>query len=151
MLKINIICVGSIKDKYIKEGISEFSKRINKFANIFFVELKESTKDNIRALSEEKEKIISQMKKGYNIALALKGHNFSSIEFANFISKSQQNHSQINFIIGSSHGLHQDVLNRADFKMSFSQLTFPHQLFRLILIEQIYRGLSINHNGKYHK
>ena len=142
---------GSIKDKYIKEGISEFSKRINKFANIFFTQLKESTKDNIQALSEEKEKIIFQMKKGYNIALALKGNDFSSTEFASFISKTQQNHSQINFIIGSSHGLHQDVLNQVDFKMSFSQLTFPHQLFRLILVEQIYRGLSINHNGKYHK
>ena len=151
MLKINIISIGKIKESYIKEGINEFKKRISKFANIFFIELKESSLDSVQALREEKEQIIKNMISGFNIIMSIKGQQFSSEELSLKIERIKQDHSQINFIIGSSHGLHLEIYNNADLELSFSKMTFPHQLFKLILTEQIYRALSISNNGKYHK
>ena len=151
MLKINIISVGSIKESYIKNGINEFSKRISKYANIFFIELKESKKDSLASLKEEQDAILKNIKKGFNIILDIKGKKLNSLDFAKLLDDIKSQHSEINFIIGSSHGLSNKVKKEGDLLISFSDLTFPHQLFKLILVEQIYRGLSINSGGKYHK
>ncbi len=151
MLKINIISVGSIKESYIKNGINEFSKRISKYANIFFIELKESKRDSLTSLQEEQNSILKNIKKGFNIILDAKGKKLNSIDFAKLLDDITSQNSEINFIIGSSHGLSNKVKKEGDLLISFSDLTFPHQLFKLILVEQIYRGLSINSGGKYHK
>lgn len=147
---IRIVCVGNLKEKYLVDACKEYSKRISKFSKIEIVELKESTLEpNLLALKEEA-KEINKHAKGYIILLAIKGKQLSSEAFANKIQDILlSGQSDITFIIGSSCGLDQSVVSH--FQLSFSSMTFPHQLSRVILLEQVYRAFSILNHGKYHK
>lgn len=143
---INIICIGKIKEKYLKEAIEDYKKRINKYHKINIIELPDS---NIDEEGKEIKKYLS--KKDYIIALAIEGKEITSTELAEKIDKTFINFSTINFIIGGSLGISEDIKNLSDYKLSFSKLTFPHGLFRVILLEQIYRSFKILNNETYHK
>lgn len=155
-MNINIVCVGKIKEKYIEDGIKEFCKRMGPYAKIKFYELREYTNEKSIAKSVEKEteeieKTLAKLG-GYNIMLDLNGKDMSSEEMASHISKLANNSiHDINFIIGGSNGYGAELLSLAHLKLRFSKFTFPHQLIRLILMEQIYRWFSIINNIKYHK
>lgn len=155
-MNVSIICVGKVKGKYIVEGINEFLKRMQSFAKMKIVELKEDGNDSSRNISIEKEseEILKTMEKlgGYNILLDIQGKNFSSEEMSEEIERLTVNGvSSINFIIGGSYGVSENVRKTVNMRLSFSKMTFPHQLMRLILCEQIYRWFSIIKNTKYHK
>ena len=156
MVKINIVCIGKVKDKYIRDGIKEFSKRLSRYANFSIVELSEEddNKGIESAISKETERIINVINKksqSYNILLDLKGKQKSSEEMAELLEKITIQKSEINFIIGGSNGVGDELRRIVDCRLNFSLFTFPHQLMRLILAEQIYRWISINNNIKYHK
>ncbi len=156
MITVNLICVGKIKEKYIKIGIDEFLKRMNLYAKVKIIELKEDGNDSNRDQSMEKEsqEIIktAEKNKGYNILLDIGGKNFSSEEMSEKIQNlTVTGVSTINFIIGGSYGVSDEVRKVSDLRLSFSKMTFPHQLMRMILMEQIYRWFSIFNNSKYHK
>lgn len=144
---IKILCVGKIKEKYLEELIVDYQKRISKYMKIEIVELKDDSihEREIANLS----KIINS--KDYNVALDMRGNIFSSEEFASFIDKTLVVNSNITFIIGPSLGLNEEILNKCNKVISFSNMTFPHGLFRGILLEQIYRAFKIIHNESYHK
>jgi len=156
---VTIIAVGKIKEKYLVEGIKEYSKRLSKYTKLNIIEVPDehapenlSKKEMNIIKDKEGEKIESKIKDSYVIALAIKGVMFSSEELANKIEDIKTyNSSQITFIIGGSLGLSNSVLKKADLIMSFSEMTFPHQLMRLILLEQVYRSFRINSNEPYHK
>ncbi|MDP0488889.1 MAG: 23S rRNA (pseudouridine(1915)-N(3))-methyltransferase RlmH [Fusobacterium sp. JB021] len=155
-MNINIVCVGKIKDKYISDGIKEFSKRMQSFGKFSIIELKEFGNDSDRASSIKKEcKNILEVldkKRGYNVLLDIQGKNFSSEEMSKKIEAICINgYSTINFIIGGSYGVSDEIRKASHLLLSFSKMTFPHQLMRLILSEQIYRWFSIINNIKYHK
>jgi 23S rRNA (pseudouridine1915-N3)-methyltransferase len=155
-VNVNIVCVGKVKEKYILDGINEFLKRMQSFAKMKIIELKENGNDNNRVLSIEKEseEILKTIEKlgGYNILLDIQGKNYSSEEMAQEIEKlTVGGVSTLNFIIGGSYGVSQNIRENSQMRLSFSKMTFPHQLMRLILAEQIYRWFSIINNGKYHK
>ncbi|MGL5207654.1 23S rRNA (pseudouridine(1915)-N(3))-methyltransferase RlmH [Cetobacterium sp.] len=155
-MNINIICVGKIKEKYILDGIQEFVKRMQAFGKLKIFELKEDGNDSNRNMSIEKESksILETLEKnkGFKILLDIQGKNLSSEDMASQIEKIGLNgDNTINFIIGGSYGVSEDIRKSADLRLSFSKMTFPHQLMRLILIEQIYRWFSIIKNTKYHK
>ena len=150
---IKIICVGKIKEKYLVSAIEEYSKRISKYTKIEIIELPDydiNNKDVV--LEKEKENILKHINnKDYIITLEIEGSELSSEEFAKKIDKIFITNPNITFIIGGSYGLHNQIKNMNDFKLSFSKFTFPHQLFRVILLEQIYRVYKINNNESYHK
>ena len=159
-MNITIIGVGKIKEKYLKLGIDEFSKRLTKYCKLDVIELDDekwpenlSEKDMLIVKDKEGKKILSKIKNNsYVIALAIDGKNLSSEELADTMSKlAVRGNSHITFVIGGSLGLSDEVLKRADYKLSFSKMTFPHQLMRLILLEQVYRAFRINNNEPYHK
>ena len=156
MVKINVICIGKIKDKYIRDGISEFSKRLSRYVGLNIIELSEEddNKGIEMAITKETERIIDTLNKrnrSYSILLDLKGKLKSSEEMAEEIENISLRYSEINFIIGGSNGVDDELRKLVDFRLAFSSFTFPHQLMRLILMEQIYRCISINKNIKYHK
>ena len=156
MVKINVICIGKIKDKYIRDGISEFSKRLSRYAGLNIIELSEEddNKGIETAITKETERIIDTLNKrnrSYSILLDLKGKIESSEEMAEEIENISLRYSEINFIIGGSNGVGDELRKLVDFRLAFSSFTFPHQLMRLILMEQIYRWISITKNLKYHK
>lgn len=154
MLKINIVCIGKIKEDYIKNGINEFLTRIKPYANINIFELKEIPDSDIKVAKSKETNTILQFlekKNGFNILLDIRGKQLSSEELAEKIINISNNYSTINYIIGGSNGVEESLEKFVDFRFSFSKMTFPHQLIRLILVEQIYRALSINNNTKYHK
>lgn len=155
-MNINIICVGKIKDKYINDGIAEFQKRMTAFSNLQIIEVKEFTKEgNIQlSIEKESEEILRKISKQntYTILLDLKGKEIDSKGMSDYIEKLKNTGiSTINFIIGGSDGVSQNLKDSVDMKLKFSHFTFPHQLMRLILMEQIYRWFSISSNIKYHK
>ena len=144
---IKIICLGKLKEKYLHEAVQEYKKRISKYSKIEIIELQDL--DDLKKEKELIEKYINP--KDYVITLEIEGNIISSEELAKKINNIFNTNSTIIFIIGSSTGLHQDIKNRSNYKLSFSKLTFPHQLFRVILLEQIYRSFKINNNETYHK
>ncbi|MFA9398535.1 MAG: 23S rRNA (pseudouridine(1915)-N(3))-methyltransferase RlmH [Clostridiaceae bacterium] len=159
-MNIKIITVGKIKEKYLKDAINEYSKRLSKYCTLSIMEVNdEKTPDNASAKEEIqiKEKEGNQILKGvkdnsFVIALDLKGNMLSSENFSSYLDDLfVKGVSNITFIIGGSLGLSKDVLNRADYKLCFSKMTFPHQLFRVMLLEQIYRGFRIMKGEPYHK
>ncbi|MCD2348337.1 23S rRNA (pseudouridine(1915)-N(3))-methyltransferase RlmH [Clostridium guangxiense] len=159
-MNITLITVGKLKEKYLKEAIGEYSKRLNRYCKLDIIELQdEKTPDNASEKEEnlikekEGEKILSAIKDNmYVVALDLNGKMLSSEEFSNFIDDlGLSGSSNIAFVIGGSLGLSKSVLNRADYKLCFSKMTFPHQLFRVMLLEQIYRGFRISRGEPYHK
>ncbi|ERK55075.1 23S rRNA (pseudouridine(1915)-N(3))-methyltransferase RlmH [Leptotrichia sp. oral taxon 879] len=156
MIRINVVCIGKIKEKYIKEGINEFLKRLSKYIKLEIIELAEEddNKGIENAINSETERIINAISKksySYNILLDLKGKMFDSEEMAQKIEEISMISSEINFIIGGSNGVNDNLRKIVDFRLCFSPMTFPHQLMRLILTEQLYRWVSINNNIKYHK
>lgn len=157
-MKINIIAVGKIKEEYLREAIDEYKKRLTKFCSLNIIEINESVAkvENIshikKSLEEEGQAIVSKIKNEYVIVLDLDGKEHSTIELSEKIKNiALKGNSEITFIIGGSYGLNEDVKRKADLRLSFSKLTFPHQLFRLILLEQIYRIFKIINNEPYHK
>ena len=143
-MRINIISVGKIKEKFLKDAIDEYSKRLSKFCNLNIIEVNEyvakvEDKSSIKkTLEEEGKAILSKVKNGYTVVLDIDGKEYSTLELSDIVNEIMLNgNSEISFIIGGSYGLSEDVKKAADLRLSFSRLTFPHQLFRLILIEQI--------------
>ena len=145
MQKINIVCVGKIKEKFYRDAVDEYLKRLSRFAKVEVREIAEC-----RSLEEEAG-LILKAAKGRIVALCIEGKKFSSEGFAEYIKELTDTGSECTFIIGSSCGLSDDIKRRADIKLSFSDMTFPHQLMRVILLEQIYRAFMINGGGEYHK
>ena len=149
---IKIICVGKIKEKYYTDAVNEYLKRLSKYTKINLIEVKDEDFDINKTLTKEKESIIKYIDdKDYVITMEIEGNELDSVSLAKHIDNIQNNYSNITFIIGGSYGLHDDIKNRSNYKLSFSKLTFPHQLFRVILLEQIYRSFKINNNETYHK
>lgn len=147
---IKIICVGKIKEKYFINAIEEYKKRLSKYINLEIIELPDYNYDMVKTKIEEGKNILSKiLDKDYVITLDIKGKELDSIDLSNFIDKNISRN--ITFVIGGSNGLSNDVLKRANYSLSFSKLTFPHQLFRILLLEQIYRSFKIIHNESYHK
>lgn len=159
MLSINIICVGKIKEDYLKDAIGEYSKRLSKYCNLTFSELPDEKlpnklNDSIIADIKQKEcnKIIEHIKKdSYVICLDLKGKEFSSEDFSRKIDDIALNfNSTITFIIGGTLGLTNEVLSLSNEKLCFSKMTFPHQLIRVFLLEQLFRAFKISKGETYH-
>ena len=156
MLSVNLICVGKVKEKYIIMGIDEFTKRLQSFTKFSLIELKEDGNDSNRDESIKKESILIknclEKSKGYNILLDVKGKEYSSEDMSREIEKLTVNGvSTINFIIGGSYGVSDEIKASANIRLSFSKMTFPHQLMRVILLEQIYRSYRIISGEPYHK
>ena len=159
-MKIKIICVGKIKEKYIVDGINEYAKRLSKYCNLEIIEVMDENfvqNPNIEEIeiikSREENKILKHIgDKDYIISLAINGKQLTSEELADNINNlTISGYSTISFIIGGSHGLSNNILKRSNLLLSFSNLTFPHQLFRLVLLEQIYRSFKIIKKEPYHK
>lgn len=161
MIKINIICIGKIKEKYFTDAIGEYSKRLSSFCKFSIIELNEEKIRNntpnqgqiAEVLNAEGKRILQKLDSSdYVIAMCIEGRLMSSEELSNVIdSAAISGKSTVDFIIGGSYGLSEDVKNRADLRLSMSRMTFPHQMARMILSEQIYRAFEISSNGKYHK
>lgn len=159
MLNINIVCVGKIKENYLRDAIAEYSKRLSKFCNLNIIELADEklpAKLNDSIINEIKNKecnkIIQAIKKdSYIICLDLKGKEFSSEEFSQKIDNIALNfNSSITFVIGGTLGLNQEILSLESEKICFSKMTFPHQLIRVFLLEQLFRAFKISNNETYH-
>ena len=148
---IKIICLGKIKDSNLKSLIDDYYKRITKYTSIQIIELKDENEnyDEMKKESKEIENYLDS--KSYNIALDRLGKNIDSINFSKLIDKTFISYPNINFIIGGSLGIDKSILDKCNIVLSFSSLTFPHQLFRLMLLEQIYRSFKILNNERYHK
>lgn len=150
---IKIICIGKLKEKYWVDAVNDYLKRIGKYTKIDLIELNDSKIDDPNiALKQEKELILNKItRKDYIITLEIEGKKLTSLELARKVDYLISQYSNLCFIIGGSNGLHQDVLNKSSFRLSFSTLTFPHQLFRVMFLEQLYRAYKINNNESYHK
>ena len=159
MVTLKIISVGTLKEDYLKEAVDEYKKRLMQFARVEEVNLKEEKINDennrteiLSALKKEGERIIKAAPRdSVRIALCVEGQERSSEEFASLISKAADKCGKITLIIGSSHGLSDEVKHDADFRISFSKMTFPHQLMRVILTEALYRAFTIISGKKYHK
>lgn len=161
MIRINLITVGKLKEKYWRDAAAEYSKRLSTFCKLETVELNEyrlpdspSEKEILSALENEGT-AMSKYTDGngvYNIAMCIEGRQISSEELsAKIVECGTRGYSTINFIIGSSFGIAESVKKKCDFKLSMSRMTFPHQLARVMLLEQVYRGFQISNHSKYHK
>lgn len=143
---IKIICIGKIKENYLNEAIMDYFKRISKYHKINIIELPDNN------IKEEGNEIIKHLdSKDYIISMAIEGNMLSSEELAEKIDKTFITNSNITFIIGGSNGIREDIKKNSNYLLSFSKLTYPHGLFRLILLEQIYRSFKILNNESYHK
>ena len=153
VMKINIVCVGKIKEKFFTDAINEYLKRISRFAELKIIEVDEASKlSNLEQKSKVEGEKLLQKCSGVIVALQGGGKLLSSTEIADYIHKKEvQGESTISFVIGGSNGLSKELLSRADLILSFGKITFPHQLFRVVLTEQIYRALTIIEGLPYHK
>lgn len=152
-MKINIIAIGKIKEKYFIDAIAEYLKRASRFAEVKVVELPDAPQGKTPGEQQriESEQLLSKAK-GYIVAMDFRGKEFSSEQLADLIkTKCNDGESEFSFLIGGSHGHTDDLRSRANLVLSFGKPTFPHQLFRVMLCEQVYRALSINANLPYHK
>ena len=159
-MKIKVVTVGKLKEKYLKDGIAEYSKRISRFAKLEMIELADektpdraSESENQKILEIEGQRILSKVgDRNFVIVLAIEGKMFSSEEFSKQLEEASiKGFSTLTFIIGGSLGLAQGVKKRANLSVSFGRLTLPHQLMRLVLAEQIYRAFTIQQGSPYHK
>ena len=159
-MKIKIVTVGKLKEKYLKDGIAEYTKRISRFAKLEMIELadektpdKASELENQKILETEGERILSKVgERDFVVVLAIEGKTFSSEDFSKQLEQASiKGYSTLTFIIGGSLGLAPVVKNRANLSVSFGRLTLPHQLMRLVLVEQIYRAFTIQQGSPYHK
>ncbi|MCL2564912.1 MAG: 23S rRNA (pseudouridine(1915)-N(3))-methyltransferase RlmH [Defluviitaleaceae bacterium] len=160
MTKITFITVGKLKEQYFRDAVSEYTKRLSKYTKFEIIEIHDEPLSEKMSLAREQtilrkegERILKNIKEsGYVIITAISGTMLNSTAFAEKITKlALEGHSHIYFIIGGSLGLSLEVVERADFSLSFSKMTFPHQLMRVILAEQVYRAFRINNNEPYHK
>lgn len=148
---MKVISVGKIKEKFFVEAINEYSKRISKYTKLEIIEIPDEANESI-AMKKEGEKILSKIKDNdYVVTLEIEGNSLTSLEFAKKIDNNFNSNKNLTFVIGGSYGLDEAVKSRSNYKLSFSNLTFPHQLFRVILLEQIYRAYKIKYNENYHK
>lgn len=158
MLNVKVITVGKLKEKYLRDACDEYLKRLKRFGNVVVTELDESRlsdnpseKEIENALNTEAESILKHAA-GYVVPMCIEGKQLSSVKLAEKMADIPvHGQSTVTFIIGSSFGLSDKVKQKADFKLSMSEMTFPHQLARVMLLEQIYRAFQINNGGKYHK
>lgn len=158
-MNINVICIGKLKEKYWTAAIEEYSKRLGGYCSLKIVELKESklpknagAADELNVINKEGEEILAKIGDGdYVVALEVEGQLLESPELAHEIEAASMRHSTIDFVIGGSLGLSTAVKRRANLGMSFGRITLPHQLARVVLLEQIYRAFKINNNETYHK
>lgn len=159
-MRIDIICVGKIKEKYFKMAIDEYSKRLSRYIKLNIIEvLDEPTVENASLATEEAikkkeaERIIKNIKNdSYVVTLEINGNMLDSMQLSSKIEEiGVKGYGSITFIIGGSIGLHKDVLKLSNYPLSFSKMTYPHQLMRVILLEQIYRSMRISYNEPYHK
>ena len=159
MIQLTIVTVGTLKEPYLKDAVAEYKKRLMQFAKVDDINIKEeviknedSKSDIARALDAEADKILCAMPKdSYKIALCIEGKQFSSEELAKIISDASDSAGKISLVIGSSHGLSERVKKECMLRLSFSKMTFPHQLMRVILLESLYRSFTIIAGKKYHK
>ena len=159
MLSINIICVGKLKERYLRDAIEEYSKRMKPLCKLSVVELSEervgdnpSPAEIVQTITAESERIMAKIGKGdYVIAMCVEGKNISSEELSARLEDVSMQHSTVDFIIGGSWGISDALKARADFRLSMGQMTFPHQLCRVMLLEQLYRAFQISKGTKYHK
>ena len=158
MIHINIVCVGKIKENYLKDAILEYSKRLSKYCKLNIIEitdepipnnLSEKASNNIKNI--EGNKILNYLNNSYIISLDLKGKQYSSEEFSEKIENISFNNSTISFVIGGSLGLSKEVLEKSNELIGFSKMTFPHQLIRVFLLEQLFRAFKIQNNETYHR
>ena len=145
MMKVNVVCVGKLKESFWREACAEYEKRLNRFCKLEIKELPERA-----SLKEEAADILKKLQ-GYVLVLAVEGREMSSEEFAFSLKKLQDEGRELTLVIGSSCGLDEEVKRAADMKISFSKMTFPHQMFRVVLLEQLYRAFMINAGAEYHK
>ena len=159
-MKIDILCVGKLKEKYLKEGVLEYSKRLSRFCQLNIIESSDEKTDDIKTETERKAVLAKEGERirkhlspdAYVIALVIEGERLSSEELAERIEKlTVYGKAHIQFIIGGSLGIEEDIIKNADMRLSFSPMTFPHQLMRMILLEQIYRSFKIINGQTYHK
>ena len=159
-MKLTVVCVGKLKEKYWKDAIAEYSKRLSRYDKLDIIELPDekapetmSPAQELEVKEKEGQRILKHVKDdAFAVALAVEGKQLSSEELADFMEKKAVSGvSHIAFIIGGSLGLSQAVMKRADFALSFSRMTFPHQMMRVVLLEQIYRAEKIRANEPYHK
>lgn len=154
MISVNIVCVGNLKEIFWKDAVAEYSKRLSPYAKVSVFEVKESdygtSQKQIDIAKKEEAVRLSKYVKGHCIALEIDGNEFDSTSFAKHISDISNKNSTITFFIGGSYGLDKDFSNQFE-HLSFSHFTFPHQLMRVILIEQIYRAFTILSGKTYHK
>ena len=149
---ITIITVGKVKEKYIRDGINDYLKRLSKYTKIELIEVDDVSYDETKTLKVEADNILKRLNiKSYIITLEIDGNMLDSKELSNLIDKNITNYGDITFIIGGSYGLDESIKKLSNYKLSFSKLTFPHQLFRLLFLEQIYRSFKIINNEQYHK
>mgnify|MGYP000772092504 CR=1 FL=1 len=159
MIRITVLTVGKLKEKYLREGCDEYLKRLSAFSKVQVVELPESRcpadpspAEIQRVLEQEGDSILAKIPKGARvIPLCIEGRELSSAQLAAQVADFSQQCSHLVFVIGGSLGLSKEVMDRADYALSFSKMTFPHQLMRVILLEQIYRGFKIIAGEPYHK
>lgn len=159
MMNVSVICVGKLKESYLKDGCAEYIKRLSAFAKVNVVEVAEercndspSAGEIEKVLQKEGERIIAKIPKGAAVVpLCIEGSEFSSPQLAKQIAQTGMRNSALAFVIGGSFGLSPQVKQLGRIKLSFGKMTLPHQLARLVLLEQIYRAFSINNNSKYHK
>lgn len=149
MKKFELVCVGKIKEKYFREGIDEYLKRLSRFCEVTVVEIPDRVDDNTAA--EIESRAIMEKLNGYVILADLKGKMLTSEEFAEAIDKAYLSSPKIQFVIGGSRGVTDTVRQRANLSVAFGKLTYPHRLMRLIAAEQIYRAFSILNGSEYHK
>ena len=158
MMKIKIVAVGRVKEKYFTEAANEYLKRLTRYAKVEIKEVKECNftsnepseseiKEILRREGEEIKKELS----GYVAVMAIEGKKYSSVEFSSLIEKIKNQDGEITFVIGGSYGIDDEVKQKSKLKFSFSDMTFPHTLARVMLVEQLYRAFTISVDGKYHK
>ncbi|MCD7777025.1 MAG: 23S rRNA (pseudouridine(1915)-N(3))-methyltransferase RlmH [Clostridiales bacterium] len=158
-MKITILCVGKIKESFYRDALKEYSKRLSRYVNLEIIEVADekapeglSETEALKIKDKEGEKILGKLKDSFIIPLVIDGKSLDSREFSDFIKeKALRGTSHITFIIGGSLGLSEEVIKKGDFLLSFSKMTFPHQLMRVILLEQVYRAYRIINNEPYHK
>ena len=149
---IKIITVGKLKENYFKDAVNEYLKRLSKYTKIELIEVPDECFDITKTLEKEKESILRYVSdKDYVVTMEIEGKEISSIDFSKKINDTLVQFSDITFIIGGSYGLHEDIKKISNYALSFSKMTFPHQLFRIMLLEQIYRSFKIINNETYHK
>jgi 23S rRNA (pseudouridine1915-N3)-methyltransferase len=150
---IKLICVGKIKEKYLKEAIFEYTKRLSRYTKIEIIEVNDVDVNNPSiSLLKEKEEITKHIsEKDFIITMDITADQLTSTEFSEKLDKILISNPNICFIIGGSHGIDQEIKEKSNYRLSFSKMTFPHQLFRVILLEQIYRAYKILKNESYHK